>query len=287
VTELRPLTAADAEAAAGILRAAFEDEDRRAGREVEEVPAERVERLIRTIERFTRTDPDGCWAAGDDELAGFSVAIRRGSLWGLSLLFVDPEVQDRGMGRRLLEQALQSADGASVGMIQASEDPRAIRLYSGAGFAAHPAFKATGTPDRTELPAGLDLRAGGLADLDLVEAVDTVVRGSSRAGDVAFVLDIGGRMLVSDRAGERGYVVYSEDSLICLGAEAVAPARLLLWGALAEIDGDLRAYGWTAAQNWAVEVALSARLSVVPSGPLFLRGLERPLTAWLPSGIYF
>jgi hypothetical protein len=36
-----------------------------------------------------------------------------------------------------------------------------------------------------------------------------------------------------------------------------------------------------------VRVALDARLSLVPAGPLFVSGMALPLGPWIPSGWYF
>src|SRR5215210_2933449 len=43
----------------------------------------------------------------DGELAGAALALDRDGLWGLSLLIVDPEHQSAGLGRELLQRALE------------------------------------------------------------------------------------------------------------------------------------------------------------------------------------
>jgi len=100
------------------------------------------------------TDPDGCWVAEDAEgIAGVSVGLRRGAVWGLSLLAVRVGVQSRGIGRALLEHALRTAEGTDAGLIVSSDDPRAIRRYALAGFALRPTLSSTDTPDLDALPA--------------------------------------------------------------------------------------------------------------------------------------
>jgi hypothetical protein len=40
------------------------------------------------------------------------------------------------------------------------------------------------------------------------------------------------------------------------------------------------------AQQWALRVALDARLPLSPDGPLCVRGTPGPLAPWIPSGMY-
>jgi hypothetical protein len=42
----------------------------------------------------------------------------------------------------------------------------------------------------------------------------------------------------------------------------------------------------SAAQQWALRVALDARLPLSPDGPLCVRGAPGPLAPWVPSGMY-
>jgi hypothetical protein len=202
------------------------------------------------------------------------------------MLFVAPEQQSQGAGRRLLDAALEYAEGTDVRMILSSADPRALRRYSVAGLDIHPTVEATGTIDRSAIPNELDGRSGDASDLDLVAAVDAGLRGS-RAVDVEYLLSDGARMQVIDRRGAQGYVVYREGRLLMLGASDDATASVLLWRFLAQARGEVEIWGLAAPQNWAVKVVLAARLRVAAAGALFLAGREHPPGPWLPSGWYF
>ena len=63
--------------------------------------------IFRSMQRhLLRTDGDRCHVALDDGRAvGFASAMGRGSGWHLSSLFVLPDFQGRGIGRRLLDLA--------------------------------------------------------------------------------------------------------------------------------------------------------------------------------------
>jgi len=287
LTEVRQMTGGDVPAVTAVVDAAMAAADRQAGREPRPRTAEKLAAFCRGMERFVARDPDGAWVAVDGHsVIGMAEAIRRGSFWGLSMLFVDPDSQSRGVGRRLLEATLDYARGAEVRMILTSADPRALRRYSLAGLAIHPAVEVEGSIDRARIPTGLPGRSGGVSDLDLVAEVDAGLRGS-RAEDVEFFLAGGARMDVVDGRRGRGYVVHRGRFLTMLGATDEATAAQLLWRFLAEAGEDAQIWGLTAGQDWAVKVALAARLTVVGAGPLFLSGLERPPGPWLPSGWYF
>lgn len=287
-SDMTPLTGDDAPQAAAVMLEAFAEADRRAGRVPEEITQERHARLIARLTRFTETDPDGCWSAREDgAVIGFGVSLRRDGLWGLALLFVHPDRQSDGLGGRLLAATRTNADGADVEMIMASDDPRAIRAYAGLGLRLHPAVQATGAVDRSALPSGLGVRDGTAEDLDLVDAVDVGLRGSSRASDVEGILSGGYELLVVDRSGRCGYAVHHNGNVVLLGAEDVETARALLWESLGRATEDVEHYGWTVTQGWAVDVALQAKLKVQPGGPMFLRGRPAFPEAYLPSGVYF
>jgi GNAT superfamily N-acetyltransferase len=297
--DVRPMGVADIEAVTAVVDAANAEADRRAGRRPQ-VPTDTQREFFRTgMRRFVERDPGGAWVAVDGAdgadgdhgdhsgtVVGMAEAIRRGAFWGLSMLFVDPERQGQGIGRRLLEAAQTSASGATLRMILTSSDPRALRRYSSAGLAIHPAVEAEGTVDRAAIPADLPGRPGDATDLDLVEQVDAGLRGS-RAEDVEFMLGQGARMTVVDRHRGRGYAVYRRNRMALLGATDDATASLLLWRFLADTDDVAQVWGLTASQDWAVRVALAARLTVTAAGPLFVDGLDRPPGPWLPSGWYF
>lgn len=277
----------DAAGAERVVEAAAAELERGRGRVRPARTDEHRESFLRGLRRFAQRDPDGAWIADSGgAVAGMATAIRRGSFWGLSMLFVDPEWQSRGVGHRLLDAALRSAEGAEIRMILSSPDPRAMRRYSLAGLDIHPTIEATGRIDSGAIPSDLDGRDGDTADLDLVAAVDAGLRGS-RVEDIEYLLAFGARMQVIDRGAARGYVVHRDSRLLMLGASDDATASGLLWRFLAQAGEEVEIWGLTAAQNWAVKVALAARLQIAAAGALFLAGREHPPGPWVPSGWYF
>lgn len=281
------MTYADLDGVVGVVKRADDHAERRAGRTPEESSDEERAYFRAGMERFVARDPDGAWVAvKGDRVVGMSEAVRRDGFWGLAMLFVDPQAQSRGIGRRLLDASLTYAAGATTRMIMTSSDPRALRRYSAAGLRIHPAVEAEGEVDRSRIPRGLPGRSGDLTDLDLVEEVDRGL-GRCRTEDVEYLLRQGVPMEVVETRAGRGYVLHRKNKPSLLGATDDTTAASLLWRVLAAADGKAQIWCLTAQQDWAVRVALDARLKVVGGGPLFVDGMGLPPGPWIPSGWYF
>lgn len=289
---VRPMTLDDVDGAQSLAEAAFADLSRRRG-PARDTDVPWPSPFRGRWRHVLATDPAGCWVAEDAQgLAGVSVGLRRGPVWGLSMLAVRVGVQSRGTGRALLERALVTAEGAGAGLIVASDDPRAIRRYALAGFALRPTLSAAGgscgapgVRGAERLPDTGGTRLGDLADLDLTEAVDARVRGAARGADLATVLEAGGRMVVAD-GPRRGYAVLRDSSLFTLAALDEQTAAAVLARSLREIGGPARVNWLDAANGWAHEVVIAAGLRLTPSGPLCTRGRPASLHPYLFSGPY-
>jgi hypothetical protein len=191
------------------------------------------------------------------------------------------------LGRALLDGASGYGRDAELRMIVSSSDPRALRRYWSAGLTLHPAVEAAGSVDRrTVFPSDLPGRPGDGGDLELVADVDEGLRGS-RAEDVGFLVSTGAELDVVDGPRGRGYAVRRDDRLQMLGATDEETAKVLVWRYLAAVEGTARIATLTAAQRWAVDVAMAAGLTLRPQGALFVEGIDRVPGPWLPSGWFF
>ena len=274
---VRPLTHDDVEAATEVCIAALP------------IPPEfqhgdRHDWVARRTRHMLDTDPGGAWVSEHDgAVTGVALAIVREGVWGLSMLAVDPERHARGTGTRLLEAALGHEGGGRGGIILSSTDPRAMRLYARAGFDLRPCVGFAGILDREAIPGGLRARAS-----DHVEAAAALARpvrgGAYGADDLALLLTRPAAALLLIEGA--GFVLHDEGSPIALAAADEAAAADLLWACFGDAPrgGTVHVDSVTAGQDWAVRVALQARLAVSPEGPLFTRGELGPLRPWLPSG---
>lgn len=137
------------------------------------------------------------------------------------------------------------------------------------------------------MPAVQGVRDGDwAADAGRVHDLGVRLRGAPYGPDLDHLREEGARLLVADD----GFAVLRPGRLDLLGAVAPATAQALLWTALAEApregEREVELPPITAEQQWAVEVALDARLSLSPGTSLCTRGQLGPLTPYLVSGTF-
>jgi ribosomal protein S18 acetylase RimI-like enzyme len=284
-TTIRPMTKDDVAGAEGAWHAAFSTMRAAYHLPVEPRSPETARRTQGRIAHLLGTDPSGSWVAVDDDAAvvGLSQALIRDELWVLSLLGVDPRCQDGGVGRDLLDAALAYGREAPAGLILSSRDPRAARRYFRAGFAMNPSVTAAGRVDPRLLgPRSPNVRTGAHADTDFAAELDRHLRRGPHGRDLEFLLAEGCRFLVLP---ERGYVVARGARPVILAAVDATSAAELLASVLADADAaeHVEVNWMTAAQQWAIGVALDAGLELRPVGPVMTRGLPGPPTPYLPS----
>lgn len=280
---IRPMTPEDVPAAERLSDEGFHELDVRMHRPSWPAPERRspghsewwTERTLHLL----RTDPGGSWVAEDETgLVGFASGFVRDTTWCLATYVVRPGLQGRGIGKPLLEAALQHGRGCLHAMVCASADPKALRRYHLAGFALHPQMSLTGTVDRSAIPVIDKVREGSAADTDLMNSVDRQVRGAAHGPDHALLQRMC-RVVVSDTDTGSGYVYLRDEATVgLLAATNRRTAARLLWAALADAPPDRTAHvpHVTAANQWAIDVGMAARLELHQDGYLGLRGMKPP-----------
>ena len=287
---IRPMTPEDVPAAERLSDEGFYELDTRMSRPSWPAPERRgdrgSERWVERTQHFLRTDPGGCWVAEEETgPVGFATSFVRDTTWFLATYVVRPGLQGRGIGRTLLEAALQHGRGCLHGMLAASSDPKAVRRYHLAGFALHPQMFLTGRVDRSAIPAIDRVREGSASDTDLMNSVDRQTRGAARGPDHEF-LQRAFRVIVSDTPTGSGYAYLGDKAAaVALAATNRRTAARLLWTALADApaDKDVNVFHVTAANQWAIDVGMAARLELHQDGYLGLRGMKPP-TPYLHDG---
>lgn len=280
---LRPARPSDLPELAALTGRAYTEVDRRTFQRDWADPRprspERDAAWARRTGHALETDPEGCWVAElDGRVVGCAVSRVRELMWLLSSFAVAPEVQGRGVGTQLLAAALSYGRGCLRGMFAASADPAAVRRYRLAGFDLHPQMFATGTVDRDALPLVGRVREGSAGDIDLMDSIDRRTRGAAHLSDHEVLL-AQFRLVVSETSSSQGYA-YVDDSgsPVLVAATTRRAASDLVWEAFASSapGSTVSLRHVTAANQWAVDVALAARLSVHTSGYLCLRGMRPP-----------
>ena len=184
------------------------------------------------LAHLARTDPERFWVAAEGErIVGFGSAWTRSELRFLSGLFVLPGWQGHGIGRGLLDRALdpdRSAAGTKA-VISSAANPVSNRLYAQRGmYPLIPVLTLRGpVPARAGAALGpleaATLSAGALADL---RAVDGAVTGLDRTRDHAWLLATGRRGWLFRNGGTAaGYAYLGGDGTE--GDDAVGPVATL------------------------------------------------------------
>lgn len=187
------------------------------------------------------TDPSLFWVAtrtagpgitDGETVIAFAAAARRGPTWFLSMLFVRPGEQSRGLGRRLLDRILPN-DGVVRAVATDPAQPMSNGLYASVGMVARvPVFNLVGRPTRQEalepLPEGVVV-AGPAAEPDgsaiaaEIDELDRETLGFDHGMDHAF-LRRGGRTCFTYRDATGRLAGYGYTSAVGrIGPVAVRP----------------------------------------------------------------
>ena len=164
-------------------------------------------------------------------------------------------------------------------MLSASRDPLAVRRYHQAGFTLHPQMYLAGQVDRAVLPVVEKVREGSAGDIDLMDSVDRQTRGAAH-GSATTRCCSGSTASSSPTPPPAPATPTSTGSARrscwppptgvpppgCSGRRSPPPTR---WSTSTSRHV-------TAANDWAVDVGMAARLELHTSGYLALRGMRPP-----------
>ena len=281
---LRPATPADAEPCGRICYEAFRTIAERHG-----FPPDfpRPEMALAVMHRLlAHPGIHGVVAELGGRVVGSNFVDERTSIAGIGPITVDPAVQDRGIGRRLMEYVIARGDAErrpGIRLVQSGYHMRSLSLYTKLGFdPREPLLTMQGTPPGTRIP-GRDVRPARGGDLAACNALATRVHGHDRGGELA------------DAIREGIAAVVEHDGRISGYATAVA----FFGHAVGETFEDVQAL-IAAAPGYAgpgflvptravalVRWCLVAGLRAVQPMTLMSRGLyNEPAGAWLPSIAY-
>jgi GNAT superfamily N-acetyltransferase len=149
VTErIRPATEDELPACAAVWRASINDYIVPLGQR--EIPDDLT--AVTGLYRHTRsTDPERFVVAldADDRIVAFASAVVREPVWFLSMLFVLPQAQGQGLGRRLLEHVRAGTEHLIHATATDALQPISNALYASAGIVPRvPLWNLIGRPDR-------------------------------------------------------------------------------------------------------------------------------------------
>lgn len=141
-------------------------------------------------------------------IAGSNFLDERNSIAGLGPITVDPRIQNRAIGRHLMEAVLQRVAERrfpGVRLLQAAYHNRSLSLYSKLGFVARePLSTMQGTPPRVSLP-GHRVRPATLDDLLGCNRLCLQVHGHDRGGELRDAITQGTARVVEHEGRIVGY----------------------------------------------------------------------------------
>ena len=231
------------------------------------------------------TNP-GVWgvvAEEDGRILGSNFLDERNAVFAVGPITVDPKIQNKGVGRRLMQAALERTDerrAPGVRLLQAGYHTRSLSLYASLGFDVREPIACMSGPAIAAGPPGIAARGATQADEEACNQVCRRVHGHDRAGELSQAV-ASGTAMVAERAGRiTGYASHlayfghavgetSDDikALICASGEVGAPGILV-----PSRNSDL--FRW----------CLDGGLRVTQTLTLMTRGLyNEPAGAWMPS----
>jgi predicted N-acetyltransferase YhbS len=174
----------------------------------------------------------------DGHMVGSNVLDERSPIVGLGPITVDPAVQNRTIGRQLMQAALQRVaerQAPGVRLVQAAYHTRSLSLYATLGFEVRePLVTLQGPPLAVQIP-GHTVRQATEEDLDGCDALCRRIHGHDRRGELLEAITSGTATVVEHEDRLTGYATVLGFSGHAVG-ESNADLRALI-GAASEFVG--------------------------------------------------
>jgi len=225
-------------------------------------------------------------AEADGRIVGSNALDERSIIAGVGPITVDPELQNSGVGRKLMEAVLDRARQrafAGVRLVQAAFHNRSLSLYTSLGFDAREPLSCMQGRTRQRSVPGCTVRPAEDGDLEACNALAMEVHGFDRGRDLAEALEQGSGLVV-----ERGGRITGYASSLAFFGHATAATNLDLQALIASADsfggpGILVPTRNSDVFRW----CLANGLRVVQPLTLMSMGLyNQPAGAWLPSILF-
>jgi hypothetical protein len=222
----------------------------------------------------------------DGTVVGSNFLDERSPIAGLGPITVDPDVQNRRIGRRLMESALdriREQGYPGVRLLQAAYHGRSLALYSTLGFQAREPIACMQGPPIDAPLAGYQLRRAEAVDLQACDRVCTFVHGHHRRGEVLDAIREGTARVVEHDGRITGYATDLSFLAHAVGETNHDVMALIGTGSAFGGPGILVPLRNGALFQW----CLNHRLKVTQVMTLMTLGLyNEPAGAYLPSVLY-
>lgn len=150
----------------------------------------------------------GVVAERDGEVVGSNFIDERSAIFGIGPITVNPEGQNSGVGRRLMEAVMQrAADRGAPGvrLVQAAFHNRSLSLYTKLGFDPREPLSCFQGPALDRQTAGYEVRAATAADQAAGDELCFRMHGHTRTGELRDAITQGTATVVSRGGRITGY----------------------------------------------------------------------------------
>jgi len=225
-------------------------------------------------------------AESDGRILGSNVLLELGAIQGVGPITIDPNAQNLGVGRKLMQAVMDRArhNGAvGVRLVQAAFHNRSLSLYASLGFDIREPLSCLQGKTHERTVAGCDVRQAQPSDEDACNALSRRVHGFDRSAELAQAVQRG-----SARVVERGDRVTGYTTDLGFFGHSTAETNVDMQALIASADtfsgpGILVPSRNSALLRW----CLANGLRVVQPMTLMSFGLYNdPAGAWLPSIVF-
>lgn len=225
-------------------------------------------------------------AEQDGKVIGSNCLDERSVIAGLGPITIDPNAQNRSVGRQLMEAAMTRARErkfVGVRLVQAGYHTRSLSLYAKLGFVVREPLACMPGPAINKAVSGYCVRTMQPADLATCNALCVQVHGHDRGGDLKDAIQQGSAVVAEAEGRIRAYA----SSLAFYGhcvAETNEGVQALIAGAAAFVGpGILVPLRNGELFRWCLENGLRVTQTLT----LMTMGLyNEPVGAYLPSILF-
>jgi predicted N-acetyltransferase YhbS len=225
-------------------------------------------------------------AEAGGKFIGSNCLDERSSIFGIGPITVDPEVQNVGTGRRLMQAVMErTAERGAPGvrLVQETFHNRSLSLYTKLGFDCREFLAVMNGAPMRKPNEGCLVRAAGDADLAACDQLCASVHGHTRSGEVSDAISRGNATVVERDARITGYAT----GLGYFG-HAVAESNRDLQALIGAAEGFGGPGIMVPARNASLfRWCLGNGLRVVQTNALMSIGLyNEPAGSWMPSILF-
>jgi GNAT superfamily N-acetyltransferase len=225
-------------------------------------------------------------AEADGRILGSNCLDERSAIAGVGPITVDPEIQNRSVGRSLMQAVMdrgRERGFAGIRLLQAAFHNRSLSLYTKLGFDAREPISIMQGPPIKKTIEGCTVRTAQERDLDAGNRVCESVHGHNRSGELREAIGQGTAVVVERHGRITGYA-----SSLAFFGHTVGESNLDIQALIASADGFGGPGILVPTRNpqlfrWCLENGLRV---VYPMTLMTIGLYNEPVGAYMPSVLY-